>query len=161
MRHVINNISSCISRVLTDFGRLMEVFRKHKVLFDSVTRAFNTARSMGRPTLYIKWSCGQIEREIIPERKRHKIVDTRKIGKWTGGVPILGHDIDSRGSKLVVNELEAIRVRQNFELYLQLQALSPVVRDLDGREWNTNTWVTKSDKLKGGQLLWETRFTSF
>ena len=33
-------------------------------------------------------------------------------------MPLLGYDVDPRGSKLVVNEDEAARVRAIFELYL-------------------------------------------
>lgn len=140
-----------LSRSLMDFGRLMEVFDKHKVSFVSVTQAFNTTHSMGRLTLNILLSFAQFEREIISERTRDKIAATRKKGKWTGGVPILGYDIDPRGSKLIVNELEAIRVNQIFELYLKHQAILPVVRELDTRGWHTKAWSTKRGVSKGGQ----------
>ena len=140
-----------LSRSLMDFGRLMEVFDKHKVSFVSVTQAFNTTHSMGRLTLNILLSFAQFEREIISERTRDKIAATRRKGKWTGGVPILGYDIGPRGSRLIVNELEAIRVRQIFELYLKHQALLPVVRELEARGWNTKAWTTKAGIEKGGQ----------
>lgn len=140
-----------LSRSLLDFGRLMEVFDKHQISFVSVTQAFNTTHSMGRLTLNILLSFAQFEREIISERTRDKIAATRKKGKWTGGVPILGYDIDPRGSKLIVNELEAIRVNQIFDLYQKHQALLPVVREIESRGWHTKSWVTKRGVSKGGQ----------
>lgn len=66
---------------------------------------------MGRLTQNILLLFAQFERALISERKRDKIVATPNKEKWTGEVPILGYDIDPLGSKLVVNELEAIRVR--------------------------------------------------
>src|SRR3954447_24197004 len=119
-----------LSRSLLDFARMMETFDKHRVAFVSVTQQFNTATSMGRLVLNVLLSCAQFEREIIPERTRDKTAATRRKGKWSGGRPLLGYDVDPRGYRLAVNEDEAVRVRAVFDLYLQHQALLPVVREL-------------------------------
>jgi DNA invertase Pin-like site-specific DNA recombinase len=42
-----------LSRALTDFAKLVEVFERHNVTFVSVTQQFNTTTSMGRLTLNI------------------------------------------------------------------------------------------------------------
>ena len=98
-----------LSRSLMDFARLMEVFDRHKVSFVSVTQHFNTTHSMGRLTLNILLSFAQFEREIIGERIRDKIAAAKKRGKWGGGPPPFGYDVDrSNGSpRLVVNPAEA------------------------------------------------------
>jgi site-specific DNA recombinase len=83
-----------LSRSLMDFTRIMETFDKHGVSFVSVTQQFNTTHSMGRLTLNILLSFAQFEREIIGERIRDKIAAQRRKGKWAGGVPILGYDVD-------------------------------------------------------------------
>ncbi len=145
-----------LSRSLLDFSKMMEVFDKQNVSFVSVTQQFNTTHSMGRLTLNILLSFAQFEREIISERTRDKIAATRKKGKWTGGRPILGYDIDPKGSKLVVNELEAIRVRQIFDLYLQHQSLLATARELGSRGWHSKAWVTKAGRTKGGQPFQKT-----
>ena len=80
-------------------------------------------------------SFAQFEREMISERTRDKIAATRRKGKWTGGMPLLGYDVVD--TKLVVNEVEAERVRQIFELYLELGSLLPTVQELDRRGWTT------------------------
>src|SRR5581483_11003805 len=107
-----------LSRSLLDFARLMETFEKHRVSFVSVTQQFNTTHSMGRLTLNILLSFAQFEREIIGERIRDKIAATRRKGKWSGGVPVLGYDVDrtSGSPRLVVNAMEAARVREIFQL---------------------------------------------
>jgi site-specific DNA recombinase len=91
-----------LSRSLLDFTRLMETLEKHNISFVSVTQQFNTTNSMGRLTLNILLSFAQFEREIISERTRDKIAATRRKGKWSGGIPMLGYDIAPEGGKLLV-----------------------------------------------------------
>jgi len=121
-----------LSRSLMDFSRIMQVFDQRKVSFVSVTQQFNTTHSMGRLTLNILLSFAQFEREIISERTRDKIAAARRKGKWSGGKPLLGYDLLSlpTGAKLVVNEDEAHRVRQIYELYLKHHALIPTLKEV-------------------------------
>jgi site-specific DNA recombinase len=124
-----------LSRSLLDFAKMMETFDKYHVSFVSVTQQFNTSTSMGRLVLNVLLSFAQFEREIISERTRDKIAAARRKGKWAGGHPLLGYDIDLHGFKLVVNEDEAFRVRAIFDLYLEYQAMMPVIQELDRRGW--------------------------
>ncbi len=140
-----------LSRSLLDFTRIMEKMEKHGVSFVSVTQQFNTTTSMGRLTLNILLSFAQFEREIISERTRDKIAATRRQGKWSGGIPILGYDVDPRGRRLLVNEDEAVRVRAIFELYLERQALIETVKELDTRGWVSKKWITRKGKERGGK----------
>jgi hypothetical protein len=98
-------------------------------------------------------SFAQFERELIAERTRDKIAAARRKGKWVGGMPLLGYDIDSQGSKLRVNDAEAARVRAIFALYLEYQALGPVVRELDRRRWRTKRWRTRKGHFRGGRAF--------
>src|ERR1700686_2334163 len=106
-----------LSRSLLDFARLMDLFDQRSVSFVSVTQQFNTTTSLGRLTLNILLSFAQFEREIIGERTRDKMSAARRKGKWVGGIPVLGYDVDPGGGRLVVNEKEARRVREIFGLY--------------------------------------------
>src|SRR5262245_12846801 len=111
-----------LSRSLLDFAKMMETFDKYRVSFVSVTQQFNTATSMGRLVLNVLLSFAQFEREIISERTRDKIAAARRKGKWAGGVPVLGYDVDPRTRKLTVNKAESQRVRAIYEQYLRCQA---------------------------------------
>jgi site-specific DNA recombinase len=144
-----------LSRSLLDFSQIMGAFDRQGVWFVSVTQAFNTTHSMGRLTLNILLSFAQFEREIIGERIRDKIAAQRRRGKWAGGIPVLGYDVDRSGPspKLVINADEAARVRRIFGLYLELQSLTPVVEELERRGWTLKEWRTKSGKPKGGRLF--------
>jgi site-specific DNA recombinase len=143
-----------LSRSLLDFAKIMETFEKRQVAFVSVTQQFNTATSMGRLVLNVLLSFAQFEREIISERTRDKIAAARRKGKWVGGHPLLGYDVQA--TKLVVNEEEAIRVRAIFELYLKHQGLIPVVQELEKRGWTTKRWQTRKGHFRGGQRFTKT-----
>ena len=142
-----------LSRSLMDFSRIMETFDKYHASFVSVTQQFNTTHSMGRLTLNILLSFAQFEREIIGERIRDKIAAQRRKGKWAGGHPVLGYDVDrsTPNSKLVINAQEALQVREMFNLYLTLESLTPVVVELSERAWHIKEWRTKSGAQRGGR----------
>jgi site-specific DNA recombinase len=140
-----------LSRSLLDFTRIMETFDRHGVSFVSVTQQFNTTTSMGRLMLNVLLSFAQFEREIISERTRDKMAAARRKGKYVGGAPVLGYDLDRTASRLVVNEREAIRVRRIFEMYLQQQALLPTVAELERLGWVTKQWTTRKGTQRGGR----------
>jgi site-specific DNA recombinase len=140
-----------LSRSLLDFAKLMEAFEEHRVAFVSVTQHFNSATSMGRLVLNVLLSFAQFERELIAERTRDKMAAARRKGKWAGGVPILGYDIDTRTKKLMVNEEEAARVRVIFDLYVEYRSLLPVVEDLTWRGWCTKQTQTRHGHVRGGR----------
>jgi len=120
-----------LTRSLTDFSKIIEVFDSHGVSFVSVTQAFNTTTSMGRLTLNVLLSFAQFEREVTGERIRDKIAASKKKGMWMGGVVSLGYDCVDR--KLIVNPQEAHTVREIFRQYLRLGSVLKLKEYL-GRE---------------------------
>ena len=101
-----------LSRSLLDFARLMETFEEHRTAFVSVTQHFHSGTSMGRLVLNVLLSFAQFERELIAERTRDKMAAARRKGKWGGGLPVLGYDVDASSKKLVINGEEAVRHRR-------------------------------------------------
>jgi site-specific DNA recombinase len=67
-----------LTRSLSDFAKLVELFDQNGVSFVSVTQAFNTTTSMGRLTLNVLLSFAQFEREVTGERIRDKIAASKK-----------------------------------------------------------------------------------
>jgi site-specific DNA recombinase len=145
-----------LSRSLLDFAKMKETFEQHGVSFVSITQQFNSATSMGRLVLNVLLSFAQFEREIIAERTRDKMAATRRKGKWSGGTPVLGYDLDPRGRRLHVYEEEAERVRAIFALYLEQQALLPVVQELARRGWVGKRWQTRHGRPRGGRPFTKT-----
>ena len=129
-----------LSRSLLDFARLMERFDRTGVSFVSVTQEFNTTTSMGRLTLNILLSFAQFEREIIGERTRDKQSAARRKGKWIGGWPVLGYDVDPKGGRLVVNPKEAEQVRQIYGMAAAGLEPGSLVAQIAARGYQTKAW---------------------
>lgn len=141
-----------LTRSLTDFARIVEVFDGKAVSFVSVTQSFNTTSSMGRLTLNVLLSFAQFEREVTGERIRDKIAASKKKGMWMGGVIPLGYDAEDR--KLVVNEAEAETVRQLFRLYLQLASVRSLQRQAIDLGLKTKRHTSpKSGRTRGGRCF--------
>ena len=114
-----------LTRSLTDFSRIVEIFDAHHVSFISTTQQFNTTSSMGRLTLNILLSFAQFEREVTGERIRDKVAASKKKGMWLGGYCSLGYDL--RDHQLVINPREAKPVRYLYKRYLELVAMRLVI----------------------------------
>ena len=139
-----------LSRSLLDFTRMLSLFEKHNVSFVAVTQQFNTSTSLGRLTLNILLSFAQFERELIGERTRDKMSAARKKGKWVGGCPVLGYDVDPGGGRLVVNEEEAERVRAIFALFAEHGSLVPTLAEIQCRGWRLKSWTRKTGEFRTG-----------
>ncbi len=140
-----------LTRSLTDFAKLVDLFDGHGVAFVSVTQSFNTTSSMGRLTLNVLLSFAQFEREVTGERIRDKIAASKKKGLWVGGVVPLGYEV--RDHKLIVVEEEAATVRLIFSRYLDLGSLSALQRDLRERGIITRRRTLSSGRAIGGRAL--------
>lgn len=137
-----------LTRSLSDFAKLVELFDQHNVSFVSVTQQFNTTTSMGRLTLNVLLSFAQFEREVTSERIRDKIAASKRKGLWVGGMAPLGYDAKDR--KITVNEAEAETVRTIFRRYLELGSLGPLLADLRRQGITTKRRVLSSGKIIGG-----------
>ena len=140
-----------LSRSLTDFARIVEVFEKNKASFVSITQQFNTTTSMGRLTLNILLSFAQFEREVIGERIRDKFAASRRKGMWMGGTPPLGYDVRDR--KLVVNETEAELVRLIFKRFLRVGSATKLAQELRRAGHTTKSWTTQDGKHRPGKPI--------
>ena len=139
-----------LSRSLLDFVRMIEVFERHRVSFVSVTQRFDTSTSMGRLMLNILLSFAQFEREIIGERIRDKVAATRRKGKYIGGPPVLGYDVDRERKRLVVNPEEADLVRLIFARFVEDRSTTQLAAELNAASYTTKSWVTKKGIARAG-----------
>ena len=109
-----------LTRSLTDFAKMVDIFDKYHCSFVSVTQNFNTADSMGRLTLNMLLSFAQFEREISGERIRDKVAASKKKGIWMGGCVPYGYEPIKR--KLVIKPDEAKAIKFMFEKYLEYKS---------------------------------------
>ena len=137
-----------LTRSLSDFARLIDVFEAHAVSFVSVTQQFNTTTSMGRLMLNVLLSFAQFEREVTGERIRDKIAASKKRGMWMGGTPPLGYDVKER--KLAVNQAEAELVRHIFRRYAELGTVAKLMVLLASEGHRTKRYIGASGRSFGG-----------
>lgn len=137
-----------LTRSLSDFSKIIEVFDSHGVSFVSVTQQFNTTTSMGRLTLNVLLSFAQFEREVTGERIRDKVAASKRKGMWMGGVVPQGYDCVDR--RLVVNHREARTVRRIFQAYLRLGCASQLKADLDRKGIRSKARTSSAGRASGG-----------
>jgi len=140
-----------LSRSLSDFAQMVDLFDARGVTFVSVTQQFNTTTSMGRLTLNILLSFAQFEREITGERIRDKISASKAKGMWMGGTPPLGYDVRER--KLIVNESEAALVRDIFARYAETGSAAQLVRELQIEGHTTKVWIAQNGRRHDGKVI--------
>src|SRR5437879_3220310 len=126
-----------LSRSLLDFARLIGIFEERGISLVSVTQQMNTTDSLGRLTLNILLSFAQFELELISERTRDKMRAARRKGKWLGGHPLLGYDIDAERGGLKINAGEAQRVGFIFQQIAEGKSAHEVLDGLSRRSWST------------------------
>ena len=100
-----------LTRSLSHFAKMVEIFDAGNVSFVAVTQQFNTTTSMGRLTLNVLLSFAQFEREVTGERIRDKIAASKRKGMWMGGLVPLGYQVCER--QLVIEPSEA-ETRQTY-----------------------------------------------
>lgn len=140
-----------LTRSLSDFAKIVDVFDAQGVSFVSITQQFNTTTSMGRLTLNMLLSFAQFEREVTGERIRDKIAASKKKGMWMGGNPPLGYDIKDR--KLIVNQAEAEQVRHIFRRYAAIGSVRLLAEELSRDKVISKRRTSSKGRTSGGTML--------
>ncbi|MEN6521148.1 MAG: recombinase family protein [Armatimonadota bacterium] len=139
-----------LSRSLMDFVKLAEFFDTHNVTFVSITQQFSSTTAMGRLTLNILLSFAEFERAITTERVRDKIAAAKKKGRYLGGTPAYGYNVDYSAGKLVVNPEEAKIVRRIFKRFIENGSCLGIAKELNAEGITTKTWTTKNGSFHQG-----------
>ena len=138
-----------LTRSLSDFAKMVEVFDAQGVSFVAVTQPFNTTTSMGRLTLNVLLSFAQFEREVTGERIRDKIAASKRKGMWIGGLVPLGYEVRDR--HLVIEPAEAETVRHIFRRYGELGSVRLLKDELDQTGTRSKVRIAKNGKRSGGE----------
>ncbi|MEK7678932.1 MAG: recombinase family protein, partial [Deltaproteobacteria bacterium] len=139
-----------LSRSLMDFVKLAEFFERHNVTFVSITQQFSSTTAMGRLTLNILLSFAEFERAISAERVRDKIAAAKKKGKYLGGTPPYGYNVDYKNTKLVVNQEEAKLVRHIYKRFIEIGSCLGMAKELNAKGVPTKSWTTKNGSFHQG-----------
>lgn len=139
-----------LSRSQKDTLELIEdVMLKNKCDFESMTEKFDTATSFGRAMVGILAVFAQLEREQIKERMSMGMEARIKKGKWRGGAhQPFGYDYEPVLEKLVINEYEAMIVRNIFEAFVSGSTFYSISKSLEekGTLFNDGTASARSIK---------------
>jgi len=117
-----------LSRSLTDFTTLSQLFERHGVAFVSVTQQIDTSNAAGRMMLNVLMSFAQFEREMTSDRIRDKIYATKKKGLWPGGTVPFGYKLADK--RLVPDPVTAPIVRFVFSEYAESASARHVASEL-------------------------------
>ena len=134
-----------LTRNLTDFAKLIEVFERRQVSFVSVTQQFNTTTSMGRLMLNVLLSFAQFEREVTGERIRDKIAASKAKGMWMGGYTPLGYRVENR--RLVIEDTEAKLVQHIFHEFVRCRSTTDLVKQLAANGQTTRSGTKFSKQM--------------
>ncbi len=110
-----------LSRSQKDTLLLIEdVFLKNGTDFVSMNENFDTSTPFGRAMIGILAVFAQLEREQIKERTVMGKEARAKEGKWGGGpTEPVGYIYDIANDKLILDEYEAMQVREAVDLFLK------------------------------------------
>lgn len=141
-----------LSRSQKDTLELIEdYFIANNVDFVSMTENFDTGTPFGRAMIGILSVFAQLEREQIKERMSMGREGRAKEGKFHGGgYEPIGYDyIDG---DLVINEFEAMQIREIHKLYQEGNAFTAIAKlfDKKGYTHKHGKWYTK--RVKGCML---------
>ena len=135
-----------LSRSQKDTLYLIEdVFLANHTDFISMSENFDTSSAFGIAMVGILAVFAQLERQQIKERMEMGRIGRAKKGLYSGSwlVPI-GYDYQD--SRLIVNEFEAVQIREIFDLYCAGKSLQSIANSLNSRglthkygEWSYKT----------------------
>ena len=108
-----------------------EIFNKYNVKFISLTENIDTSTPSGKFFISILSSVAQLERENIRERMALGADKKAALGYKSRTPKILiGYDYDKENKKYIVNDYEAMQVREIFEKYLNSEGIGNIYRYL-------------------------------
>jgi hypothetical protein len=79
----------------------------------------------------------------------------RRKGKWLGGQPVLGYDVDPERGGLHVNAGEAQRVRWIFQWVAEGKSAKEVLGLSSARGWTTKQWISRCGRQHPGRAFEE------
>ncbi|MEQ8169770.1 MAG: recombinase family protein [Candidatus Eremiobacterota bacterium] len=131
-----------LSRRVLDACRFIEeIFQSNHITFVSLTESINTATPNGLMIFHMIASVAQNERMTIKERLKMGKEGRAKEGLYHGSGTPIGYDYIE--GKLIINEYEALQVREIYYLYLQghgTRKIAEILRS-KGYKHKKGSWI--------------------
>lgn len=150
-----------LTRSVLDLYQLLNTFEKHNVKFKSATEVYDTTTAIGRLFITLVAALAQWERENLGERVRMGMQQKAREGKWTVSTPPMGYD--SIDSQLVINQSEALVVKEIFNQYLSGAGMLKIAKEFNEKGISSkkgNNWAqtTIAYILKNPIYIGKTRY---
>lgn len=137
-----------LSRSQKDTLTLIEdEFISKNVEFVSMSENFDTSTPFGRAMIGILSVFSQLEKEQITERFTMGRIGRAKAGKYHGG-PFIPTGYDYVDSELVINDYEAMQVREIFDMFLKGYSVNAIKNHMQEmhyitkyRNWSSHTGI--------------------
>lgn len=125
--------------------------------FVSINENFDTSTPFGRAMIGILSVFAQLEKDQITERFTMGRIGRGKAGYYHGGsTPPTGYDYVN--GELIINEYEAVQVREIFSRFLSGQSINAIYRDLDARFTTKWSAAKVRNVLKNPVYIGKVRF---
>jgi len=155
-RGLVNTVVSYrldrVSRSITDFANLLQLFEKHNVQYISATEQFDTTSPMGRAMIYIVMVFAQLERETIATRIVDNYRYRAKLGYFMGGNTPFGYSsnrivIDGKKASVLMPNEDGVILKKIFDLFTDRNSLQSMAKTLNidgyrtakGKLWTSNS----------------------
>ncbi len=109
---------SRFGRNAADVLQSLQFIQDYNVNLVCVEDGIDSSKDSGKLTITVLSAVAEIERENILVQTMEGRRQKAREGKWNGGIPPYGYDLDSKESKLVINEKEAEQVKIIFDKFI-------------------------------------------
>lgn len=134
--------------------------------FVSINENFDTSTPYGRAMIGILSVFAQLERETIRERTVMGRIERAKEGLYSGNA-VLPIGYDYVDGKLVINDYEAMQIREMFDMYISGSSTSKIFNTFKEKgyttkngEWSSNSVIRRllDSRLYHGELKYKGEF---
>lgn len=125
-----------VSRSITDFANLLQLFEKYNVKYISATEQFDTSSPMGRAMIYIVMVFAQLERETIAGRIQDNYRFRSQKGLYMGGNTAFGYSskktkVDGKTASVLIPDANSETLIRIFNEYVAGMSMSQIAKRLN------------------------------
>jgi len=148
---ILSTELSRLSRSISDFCTLWDLFKKHNTSFITLREQFDTTTAAGELMVFNLINFAQFERKQTAERIAANWQSRAKRGLWNGGTIPFGFDRNEKNkAELLPNAEEAKQLKEIFELFLEVGSVRQTCLELSKKAIFSKRFINKYGIQKGG-----------